>query len=204
MKKQSQSQAERAKQLFRQHGGLLRTSAAVRNGTHPRTLYAMRSTGAVERLSRGLYRLAGMPPLGNPDLVTVAAKVPQGVICLVSALAYHEITTQIPHEVYLALRRGAETPRLTYPPLRVFRFSEPSVSEGIVVHNVDGVPVRIYCPEKTLADCFKFRRKIGLDTAIEALRLYRARGQVKIDDIMRFARICRVEEVIKPYLEAVL
>lgn len=199
-----QSQHERAKQLFRQRGGLLRTKEALRAGIHPRTLYAMKSAGVVERLSRGLYRLAEMPPLSNPDLVSVAAKVPQGVICLISALAFHELTTQIPHEVYIALGRGAEPPRLTYPPLRVFWFSMPSATEGIEVHNVDGVPVRIYSPEKTLADCFKFRKKIGLETAVEALRLYRARGRVKVDDIMRFARICRVEEVIKPYLEAVL
>jgi predicted transcriptional regulator of viral defense system len=199
-----QSQPERAKRLFRQRGGLLRTSEALRLGIHPRTLYAMRSTGKVERLSRGLYRLAEMPPLGNPDLVSVAVRVPRGVICLVSALAYHEITTQIPHEVYLALRRGAEPPRLSHPPVRVFWFSGPSATEGIEVQEVDGIPVRIYSPEKTLADCFKFRKKIGLETAIEALRLYRARGRLKVDDIMRFARICRVEEVIKPYLEAVL
>jgi predicted transcriptional regulator of viral defense system len=199
-----QSQHEGAKQLFRQRGGLLRTKEALRAGIHPRTLYAMKSAGVVERLSRGLYRLAEMPPLTNPDLVSVAAKVPQGVICLISALAFHELTTQIPHEVYIALGRGAERPRLTYPPLRVFWFSMPSATEGIDVHNIDGVPVRIYSPEKTLADCFKFRKKIGLETAVEALRLYRARGRVKVDDIMRFARICRVEEVIKPYLEAVL
>jgi predicted transcriptional regulator of viral defense system len=204
MRRPIQPQHERAGQLFREHGGLLRTKEALRAGIHPRTLYAMKSAGVVERLSRGLYRLADMPLLGNPDLVSVAARVPQGVICLISALAYHELTTQIPHEVYVALAKGAEPPRLTYPPLRVFWFSGPSATEGIEVHDVDGVPVRIYSPEKTLADCFKFRRRVGLDTAVEALRLYRDRGRVKVDDIMRFARICRVEEVIKPYLEAVL
>jgi len=204
MQRPIKSQHERAVQLFRERGGLLRTKAALSAGVHPRTLYAMKSAGVVERLSRGLYRLAEMPPLGNPDLVSVAAKVPQGVICLISALAYHELTTQIPHEVYVALGRGAEPPRLTHPPLRVFWFSGLSATEGIEVRDVDGVPVRIYSAEKTLADCFKFRKRIGLETAVEALRLYRARGRVKVDDIMRFANICRVEEVIKPYLEAVL
>lgn len=204
MQRPIKSQHERAVQLFRGRGGLLRTKEALRAGIHPRTLYAMKSAGVVERLSRGLYRLAEMPPLGNPDLVSVAAKVPQGVICLISALAYHELTTQIPHEVYVALAKGAEPPRLTHPPLRVFWFSGLSATEGIQVHNVDGVPVRIYSPEKTLADCFKFRNRIGVEVAIEALRLYRDRGRVKVDDIMRFARICRVEEVIKPYLEAML
>jgi predicted transcriptional regulator of viral defense system len=204
MKKQAQPQLERAKRLFRQRGGLLRTSEAIRVGIHPRTLYAMRSAGTVERLGRGLYRLTEMPPLGNPDLVSVAARVPQGVICLVSALAFHEITTQIPHEVYLALKRGAERPRLAYPPVRVFWYSGPSVTEGVEIHEVDGIGIRIYSPEKTLADCFKYRNKIGLETAIEALRLYRSRKRVQVDDLMRFARVCRVVPVMRPYLEALL
>jgi predicted transcriptional regulator of viral defense system len=204
MKKQAQPQLERAKRLFRQRGGLLRTNEALRVGIHPRTLYAMRSAGTVERLDRGLYRLAEMPPLGNPDLVSVAARVPQGVICLVSALAFHEITTQIPHEVYLALKRGAERPRLAYPPVRVFWYSGPSVTEGVEIHEVDGIGIRIYSPEKTLADCFKYRNKIGLETAIEALRLYRSRKRVRVDDLMRFARVCRVVPVMRPYLEALL
>jgi len=204
MKKQAQPQLERARRLFRQRGGLLRTNEALRVGIHPRTLYAMRSAGTVERLGRGLYRLAEMPPLGNPDLVSVAAMVPQGVICLVSALAFHEITTQIPHEVYLALKRGAERPRLAYPPVRVFWYSEPSATEGVEIHEVDGIGIRIYSPEKTLADCFKYRNKIGLETAIEALRLYRSRKRVRVDDLMRFARVCRVVPVMRPYLEALL
>jgi predicted transcriptional regulator of viral defense system len=204
MKKQAQPQLERAKRLFRQRGGLLRTNEALRVGIHPRTLYAMRSAGIVERLGRGLYRLAEMPPLGNPDLVSVAARVPQGVICLVSALAFHEITTQIPHEVYLALKRGAERPRLAYPPVRVFWYSGPSATEGVEVHEVDGIGIRIYSPEKTLADCFKYRNKIGLETALEALRLYRSRKRVRVDDLMRFARVCRVVPVMRPYLEALL
>jgi predicted transcriptional regulator of viral defense system len=112
-----------AKQAFRRHGGVLRTSEALRFGIHPRTLYAMRNAGVLERLSRGLYRIADLPPLGSPALVAVALKVPTGVICLISALAYHELTTQIPHEVYLALPRGAEPPRLDHPLVRVFWFT---------------------------------------------------------------------------------
>ena len=103
---------EAAEQVFRRHSGVLRTIEAIRLGIHPRTLYQMRDSGRLEQLSRGLYRLAEMVPVGNPDLVTVALKVPKGVICLLSALAYHELTTQIPHEVHLALLRGAEPPRL--------------------------------------------------------------------------------------------
>lgn len=193
-----------AKKLFRRRGGILRTSEAIRVGIHPRTLYAMRDEGIVERLSRGLYRLSDLPPLGNPDLVSVGLKVPGGVICLISALAYHEITTQIPHEVYLALERGAEPPRLDHPPLRVFWFTGGAFTEGIETHEIDGVPVRIYGPEKTLADCFKYRNKIGLDTAVESLKLYHARKPIRVENLMRFAAVCRVEKVMRPYLETVL
>lgn len=189
---------------FHSHGGVLRTSDALRLGIHPRTLYAMRDQGLLERLGRGLYRLADLPPLGNPDLVAVALKVPSGVICLISALAYHELTTQIPHEVYLALPRGAEPPRLEHPPLRVFWFTGKAFTEGAETHEVDSVPMRIYGMEKTLADCFKYRNKIGLDTAVEALRRYVRGRHARIDTLMGYARICRVEKVMRPYLEALL
>lgn len=200
----NESSIDAAKRLFRRHGGVLRTSEALRLGIHPRTLYAMRDQGLLERLSRGLYRLADLPPLGNPDLVAVALKVPGGVICLISALAYHELTTQIPHEVYLALPRGAEPPRLEHPPVRVFWFTGKAFTEGVETHEVDGVLVRIYGVEKTLADCFKYRNKIGLDTAVEALRRYVRGRRAHIDTLMRYARICRVEKVMRPYLEALL
>lgn len=195
---------EAAEQVFHRHGGVLRTREAIRYGIHPRTLYAMRDAGIIECLSRGLYRIADLPPLGNPDLVAVALKIPNGVICLISALAWHELTTQIPHEVYLALPRGAEPPRLDYPPARVFWFTGDAHSEGVEIFEVDGVTVRIYNVEKTLADCFKYRNKIGLDTAVEALKRYVSNRRVKVDELMKYARICRVEKVMRPYLEALL
>jgi len=195
---------QRAITVFERHGGILRTAEAFRAGIHPVTLYAMRDAGTLERISRGVYRLAESPPLGNPDLVTVAKRVPNGVICLISALAFHDLTTQIPHEVHLALPRGAEEPRLDFPPIRTFRFTRKSFTAGIEIHRLDGVPVRIYSPEKTLADCFKFRNKIGLDTVIEALRFYRERRSVKVEDLLRFGAICRVSTVMRPYLEAIL
>lgn len=190
--------------IFRQHGGTLRTSEALRLGIHPRILYAMRDSGLLERLSRGLYRLAESPPLSNPDLVTVALKVPQAVICLISALAFHELTTQIPHAVDIALPSRTERPRLDYPPLRIFWFSGPAWSEGVETHQIDDIPVRIYGPEKSVADSFKFRRKVGLDVALEALRLYRHRRDFDVGKLLHYARICRIEKVVKPYLEALL
>lgn len=195
-------EVDKAKRLFQRHGGILRTNEALRLGIHPRTLYAMRDVGVLEQLSRGLYRLAELPPLDDPDLVAVALKVPLGVVCLVSALAYHDLTTQIPHEVYLALLRGAEPPRLAHPPVRIFWFTGAAFTEGVEIHKVDDVRVRVYSVEKTLADCFKYRNKIGLDTAIEALRRYRTRRGVRFDKLMHYARICRVENIMRPYLEA--
>ena len=200
--KRHQHQFDKAKAIFRHSGGLLRTREAIGLGIHPRTLYAMRDAGILERVSRGHYRLAEMPQLGTPDLVTVALRVPQGVICLISALGFHEATTQIPHEVHLGLVRDSREPWLKYPPIRVFSFARKAFSTGIETHTIDGVPVRIYSLEKTVADCFKFRNKIGLDVAIEALKECRTRRHFSIDKLMEFARICRVSNVIRPYLEA--
>lgn len=195
---------DRAVAIFKKHGGILRTAQALRAGIHPSTLYAMRDSGALEVVSRGVYRLAGGTPPGNPDLLTVAIRVPGGVICLISALAFHDLTTQIPHAVHVALPRGAEEPRLDHPPIATYRFSGEAFTEGVETHKLDGVPVRVYNPEKTLADCFKFRNKVGLDTVVEAVRLYRAGGKVEVDELMRYAAICRVTKIIRPYLEALL
>jgi predicted transcriptional regulator of viral defense system len=198
----NQDRFKKARNIFHRHGGVLRMSEALSAGIHRRMLYAMLEVGVVEQLSRGLYRLSDLPPLGNPDFVSVSLKIPNGAICLISALAYHEITTQVPHEVYVALDRGTEAPRLGHPPLRVFWFSGESFTIGIEKHKIDGVPVRIYSPEKTIADCFKYRNKIGLDIAIEALKLYREKKRLKLEDLMQIARVCRVEKVIRPYIEA--
>ena len=195
---------DKAKAIFRDHGGLLRTSQAIKLGIHPRTLYEMRDAGVVDRLGRGVYRLAALPVLGDPDLAAVAANVPQGVVCLISALVLHEITTQVPHEVYVALRRGTTKPRLEYPPIRLFWFSDSAFKEGIMTQTKDDIPVRVYTPEKTLADCFKYRNKIGIDIAVEAIRLYLQTKPLKVDELLRFARVCRVERVMRPYLEALI
>ena len=195
---------QQAIELFRHHGGALRTSEALRLGIHPRTLYALRDDGALERLGRGLYRLAELPPLAYPDLVTVALKVPQAVICLISALAYHGLTTQVPHAVYVALEARSQAPRLDHPPLRVFWFSGLAWSEGIETHVLDGVPVRLYGPAKSVADACKYRHKIGLDVALEAIKAYQRHPDFSVDALLHYARICRVENVIRPYLEALL
>jgi predicted transcriptional regulator of viral defense system len=194
---------EKAIRVFRGHGGLLSSTEAMRAGIHPRDLYAMRDAKLLNQLSRGLYRLSNIPPLENPDFVTVARRVPEGVFCLISALSFHELTTQIPHENYVALKMGSRTPKLDYPPIRTFHFSGKAFTEGIETRKVDGVPFRIYSPEKTLADCFKCRHVVGLDTALEALRNYWRSKWKKTDELTRFSKICRVDKVMTPYLEAI-
>jgi len=194
-----------ARRVFSEHGGMLRTSEAIRLGIHPRTLYSLRDSGEVERVGRGLYRFSSAPPLTSPDLVPIAIRIPRCVICLISALAQHGLTTQVPHAVDVALPSHAQVPKIDGLPLRVFWYSEPSFSAGIDVVGIDHVPVRVYSPEKTIADCFKYRNKIGLDVAIEALRTYRERKR-KPDfrTLEKFARIDRVERIMRPYMEAIL
>jgi len=189
--------------LFKQHNNALQTSQAIRLGIAPRTLYAMRDAGQIVELTRGVYRLADAPALSNADLVQVALRVSKGVICLISALSFHNLTTQIPHQVYVALPLDAEKPRLAYPPLRLFWLSQPSYSAGIEGHLLDGVTVRVYSRDKTIADCFKFRNKVGLDVALEALKEGLGQG-CKPETLMEFAYIDHVEKTIRPYLEALL
>jgi len=203
MKNSSKSFARHVR-LFKENKGVLKSSQAIRLGIHPRDLYAMKDQGVIESVSRGLYRLSSMEPLSSPDLATVTLKIPQGVICLISALAIHGITTQIPHRVDVALKRSSEKPRLRYPPLRFIWLSEPSFSSGIETHAVDGHSVRVYSPEKTVADCFKYRNKITLEIALEALKLCRARKGSRVQDLMKYAKIDRVERIMGPYVEALL
>jgi predicted transcriptional regulator of viral defense system len=181
---------------------MMRTSEALAAGIHPRTLYQLRDQGVIERVSRGLYRLGDLPPLSDPDLVVVASRVPKGVICLISALVFHEITTQIAHEVHVAVPRGVNVPRIDWPPVRGFRFSEASYRAGVEQHSIDGVAVSVYSAAKTVADCFKFRNTIGSEVAVEGLRLALELGRAKPAEIERYSRVCRVERVIEPYLRA--
>jgi predicted transcriptional regulator of viral defense system len=194
-----------ARKGFRKHGGILRTREAVRLGIHPRTLYELRDRGELERVGRGLYRLSSAPPLTNPDWVAVAMRAPRSVICLISALAHHGLTTQVPHSLDLAIPSHGQVPKVDALPIRVFWYSEPAFSAGVEVIRIDEVPVRIYSAAKTLADCFKYRNKIGLDVAVEALRRYRERNKKPdVRQVMHYARICRVERIMRPYLEATL
>ncbi|HCM27623.1 MAG TPA: transcriptional regulator [Treponema sp.] len=193
---------KKAEELFRLHGGQLRMSQALEGGTSRSVLYSLRDQGIIVQVTRGVYRLAELPEYSDPDLSVVSLRYPRAVICLVSALAFHDLTTQIPHEINIALPRGSRAPTLTQPPIRHFFFSGQTYGAGIQVHDLDGVLVRVYDPEKTLADCFRFRNKLGIDIFLEALKSYKEVGHTRPGLIMEYARICDVEKGIAPYLEA--
>jgi len=193
---------EQPEDIFRSCGGQLRMSEAIGRGITRYMLYSLREKGVIEQVSRGVYRLVELPPISNPDLATVGLRFPNTVVCLVSALAYHEITTQIPHSVSVAVPRRSRPPSLDYPPLLVHRFSDRAYRAGIEEHQIDGISVKIYSPEKTLVDCFKFRNKIGMDVVLEALKLYKARKKFNLGALLDYAKTCRVEKVMRPYLEA--
>lgn len=187
---------------FQEHGGIMRTKDALAAGVHPRTLYRLRDEGLLDVVSRGVYRLAALVPLAHPDLVAVALRVPRAVICLISALAYHDATDDVPHEVHIALPSHTSPPQLDTPPVRVYTFSGAALSEGIDTVRLDGVDVRIFGLAKTIVDCFRFRNKLGLDVAIAALDAGFRRKGVRPAEILRYARLCRVESVILPYVTA--
>ena len=195
---------KRPEEIFRKHGGQLRMNEAIKHGITRYMLYSLRDKGIIERVSRGIYRLVELPPISNPDLVTVSLRFPNAVICLVSALAWHDITTQIPHAVSVAIPKDSRMPSPDYPPIQVHKFSKEAYKSGIEEHLIDGVPVKVYNPEKTLADCFKFRNKIGMDVVLEALKLYKTRKKFDLGKLLKYARVCRVEKVMRPYLEATL
>jgi predicted transcriptional regulator of viral defense system len=181
---------------------VLRTQDLERLGVSRKALKRLSDRGLIERIGRGLYRVAGSEVTEHQSLAEACKRVPQGVVCLLSALRFHGLTTQNPFAVWLAIDRKAWQPKVDYPPLRVVRFSGDALRSGVETHILQGVQVRVYSPAKTAADCFKYRNKIGLDVAIEALKDCVERKLCTFDDLWRFARICRVANVMRPYLES--
>ncbi|MGH8682858.1 MAG: type IV toxin-antitoxin system AbiEi family antitoxin domain-containing protein [Burkholderiales bacterium] len=195
--------SQRLLRLTRRRGSITRQEV-VEAGIHTQTLSRLVRAGALERVSRGRYRLPDAPITEHHGLALVAAAAPKAVICLLSALSFHQIGTQLPHEVWIAVDRRTRRPALSYPKLRVLRFSGKALTEGIEVHRIEGETVRVYGVAKTIADVFKYRNKVGLDVGLEALRdAWRAR-RFTMDEIHRYARVCRVERVMRPYLEALV
>jgi len=195
---------KKAISIIQNYGGIIRTGEAIEAGIAPKTFYAMRDQVLLVRISRGLYRLANVPPPGNPDLVTIAMRLPKAVICLISALDYYNLTEQIPHFVYIALPQEAEMPRIDQPPLQIIWPSKKIYEAGIQEVIFDNTQVKIYTAEKTITDCFKYRNKFGLDVAIDAIQRYFAQPAKKqnLNALMTYAKLNRVVRIMLPYIQA--
>ena len=183
---------------------LLRAVDVRAHGWSPQLLIRLHQMGHLQRVARGLYSLPDTEINEHQTLMEVCQRVPKGVVCLLSALQLHEVGTQLPHEVWLAMPEGAQTPSLGYPPLRVARMRGMAYSDGIETITEHGATIRVYSVAKTVADCFKFRNKIGLDVAMEALKDAWFKRKATMADLSHFAKINRVERVMQPYIEAVV
>lgn len=191
---------EDIRKIFNDHNGIMRSSEAREHGIHPQTLSRMLDAGHLLKEERGLYRLPDIQYSGDPDLIQIAKLVPRGVICLISSLSFHHLTTQIPSAIWIAIRQDMKKPKINHPPIEVVWLSGDAYSSGIKEHKLNGITVSIYNREKTVADCFKFRNKIGLDIAIEALREYLKQPNSDHDLLISYARIDRVKNLMEPYL----
>ena len=193
----------RTLKLARRHQGVT-AREVMQAGIHRQVLSRLVIGGELERVARGLYRLPGHKVTEHHALAIMAAAVPQGVVCLISALQFHRIGTQLPFEVWIAIDRRARRPALRYPPLRIVRYTGAALTEGVEFHKAEGRALRVYNVAKTLADCFKYRNKIGLDVALEALRESWRERRFAMDELDHYAAICRVRRVMRPYLEVLV
>ena len=182
--------------------GIVRSRDIEAIGFPRQYLVRLHRQGKLNRPARGIYTLPDADVTEHHSYAEVTKRVPQATVCLLSALVFHEITTQSPASVWIALSKGARAPALASPSLRIVRLSGPSLTEGIDKHQVEGVTVRVYSAAKTVADCFKFRNKIGLDIAIEALKDCLHQKKASVNEIYHYAKVCRVSNVIRPYMEA--
>lgn len=192
---------ERVLSLARKKG-ILRPRDLDELGVAREYLNKLHHEGYFERVGRGLYRLADSDIGTHSQLAEVAKRAPKAVACLISALDFHELTTQIPHQIWLAIPPKARAPRIEYPPVRIVRFATAALQFGVQTHTIDGVDVKVFTPAKTVADCFKFRSQVGLDVALEALRDCLREKKATIDDLWQAAKVCRMTNVMRPYLES--
>lgn len=182
--------------------GLLRASHLHELGIARVVLTRLVSSGALERVARGVYRLPGKQGAEHESLATIAVKVPQAVFCLLTALQIHGLTTQLPRQVWVAMPQGSHAPKMDYPPIKMVQFSGDAYAQGVEVVQAEQVALRVYGVAKTVADCFKHRNTIGLDVALEALKETLRTRKASADELWRFAKVCRVANVMRPYLEA--
>jgi len=196
-----QARTQELMSFFQSHGGVARFSAILKEGFHPDSLGALEKEGKVEKIARGLYRITNYTPGSHPDLVVASLQAPKGVICLLSALSFYEATNEIPKYVDIAIPQGTHANRIKYPPVKFYRFAPKAWKIGIEKHEVENHQVKIYSLAKTIADCFKFRNRIGVDIARDALKFAITEKGIKPKEIMEYAKICRVDSIIKPILE---
>lgn len=200
---QEQNYTQRLIDLTRRHG-VLRAGDLKEHGIPRVYLTRLVGDGVLERSSRGVYVLSEAEVTENHSLAEACRRIPHGVICLLSALRFHGLTTQSPFEVWLAIDRKARLPKVDYPPLRVVRFSGPDLTQGVATHNVEGVGVKVTDPARTVADCFAYRNTVGIDVALEALRDCLRQKKTSPDDLYRAAKARRMANVMRPYLEATI
>jgi predicted transcriptional regulator of viral defense system len=193
---------EKVLHLIRE-AGILRPRDLLPYGIPRTTLSRLEHEGRVRRIARGLYELADSDPTEHIDLIEVCKRVPRGIVCLISALTFHELTTQMPYEVWVAIDVKAYKPKIERPPVRFVRFSGDALTFGVEEHEIQGAQIRVTSPPKTVADCFKYRNKIGLDVAVEALREFIRNRRGSMEDLWRAAAVCRVQKIMRPYIEAI-
>ena len=189
---------------FKKNGGIVRFSSLLKAGFHPDSLKSLEKEGKVEKIARGLYRMAHYTFGPYPDLVIASLQAPKGTICLISALSFHEVTNEIPKCVDIAIPAGTRANKIKHPPVRFYRFSTKTWEAGIEVHHAQGHEIRVYNLAKTIADCFKFRNKIGVNVARDALKVAVTEKGTKPQDVIKYAKMCRVVRIVKPILETML
>jgi predicted transcriptional regulator of viral defense system len=196
----SRNNIEKVLEIVRKKG-VIRPRDLEKRGLHGEYLWQLYKRGLLDRVGRGLYIIKDSDHGAHQTLAEACKRVPHGVICLLSSLQYHGMTTQAPFAIWMAIDRKAWTPRIDRPVIRFVRFSGQALNSGVEEHKVEGVTVRVYSPAKTVADCFKYRNKIGLDVALEALRDCLRENKCNADELWRYGKICRVANVMRPYLE---
>lgn len=191
-------------EFLKKRGGMVSYKEIIKAGFNKASLNDNLNSGQIQKVDRALYRLSDNFTLSNPDLVAVSIKVSKGVVCLLSALSFHEATNEIPRYINIAIPRGAYANKINYPPVKFYHFASEAWKAGIEKFEIEGYQIKVYSLAKTIADCFKFRNKIGMDVAREALKIAITEKDVQPKEIMQYAEICRVDNIIKPVLEAIL
>jgi predicted transcriptional regulator of viral defense system len=188
-------------EIIKHNGGIIRTHEALKSGIHRRTFYGLWDEGIIIQLSRGLFQLASLDRPANFRLAEVSKKVPHGIVCLKSALAFHKLTVPEPDRVWLAVERKARKPKIDAPPLHTFFFSGEMFSRGVQTHFIMNQPVHIYSAPKTIIDCFRWQKTVGLDYAVRAARAYLKQNDTDSAELMFYAKICRIESRVRAYLQ---